>query len=326
VLIKDELTSWVASLDAYRSGKGDDKQFWLKVNSGALVKVNRKGAREPIIIPQPCVSIIGGLTPDMLPTIKSAGDDGWLDRILFAYPEPIPADDWTEDVIPDGLLDDWIEAVVRLWHRPMTRDENGRLRPFYVGMTDSAKALWKEWINAHRAETKDADFPRSLLGPWSKLEGFAARIALILSQLHAAYAGDLDPRPPDIDALDLWGARKLTNYFKAHFRRARADLLRRSDMPDDAEAMVKWFRHSGRESFSERDAKLNFPGRFGSNPLALEDALEWLARRGCIRPVALEPKVGRPHSPVYEINPFFARGGHGDEDFEPGADPDSTQG
>jgi hypothetical protein len=306
VLIKDELTSLVASLDAYRAGKGDDKQFWLKVNSGILVKVNRKGAKEPLIVPQPCVSIVGGLTPDMLPSIKSHGDDGWLDRILFAYPEPIASADWSDAVIPDGLLEDWSAAIRRLWSRPMTRDEDGHARPYFIHLDEGAINLWREWINGHRKEQGDPDFPKSLEGPWSKMEGFAARLALILSQLHQAYDPTDERLPRNVSPLDMWGARKLADYFKAHFRRAKVDLIARSDLPDDCMAIIKWLKHSGRSSFSERDAKLNFPRRFGSNPLAMSDAAEWLIRRGCVRLAQIEDKgIGRPHSPVYEVNPFL---------------------
>jgi 5S rRNA maturation endonuclease (ribonuclease M5) len=317
VMIKDELTSWVKSLDAYRSGKGDDKEFWLKVNSGALVKVNRKGNKEPVIVPQPCVTSVGGLTPDMLPAMKGSatGEDGWTPRILFSYPEPFPWDDWTEAEIPRNLLDDWEAAIRLLWSRPMVFDDRGRVRPYLIGMDDHAKESWRNWVNAHRAETRSHDFPRSLGSAWSKIEGFAARLALILSQLHAAYASHPVDRPPvNVSALDVWGACKLADYFKVHYRRAMVDLVRRWDVPDDAFAAIKWFRHSRRMSFSERDIKLNFPGRFASNPLALADCLDWLFQRDCIRPVETEPKPGRPHSPTYEVNPLLLGDRLTDED------------
>lgn len=307
VLIKDELTSWVASLDAYRAGKGDDRQFWLKVNSGSLVKVNRKGNQDPIIVARPCMTIVGGLTPDMLSSIRgsSSGEDGWVPRILFSYPEPIPSEDWTEATIPDHLLEEWSGAVNRLWRRPMVQDEKGRLRPYFVRMEDEAKPLWTGWVNAHRAETRSLDFPKSYASAWSKMEGYAARLALILSQLRQAYGTAAEGPPRNVSPADIAGACKLANYFKAHFRRSMVDLVRRWDVPDDCDAILKWIRHSGRSSFSERDAKLNFPGRFRDNPLALSDAEDWLITRGCIRALNRDQKTGRPHTLVFEVNPFL---------------------
>jgi hypothetical protein len=306
VLIKDELTSWVAALDAYRAGKGDDKQFWLKVNSNAPVKVNRKGkSNEPLIVAHPFVTIVGGLTPAMLPTIKSSGDDGWIDRILFSYPEPQEAEDWSEDEVPQELLDDWTAAVRFLHSLAMVREENNRLRPYILGMTDQARDVWRAWVNRHRAETRDLDFFSSLKGPWSKLEGFCGRLALILTLLHHAYNPDHPGYLPEVDALNMAGATKLAEYFKAHFRRARVELTRQPDgmPPDDANAILKWVRHGGRSEFSVRDVKHNFERRFARNQVALEDALGWLERHDCIRGVELDQKVGRPHSEVYQVNP-----------------------
>jgi hypothetical protein len=220
VLIKDELTAWVAALNAYRQGKGDDKQFWMSLNSGAPVKVNRKGAREPIVIPHPCAAVVGCLTPGTLPAIReSKADDGWIDRILFSYPGPAEGvRRWNRAEISRDCLDDWEAAVRFLWSRKLV-DEGGRPRPFFVRLTPQADAKWESWVNGHYAEQHDPEFPPSLVGPWSKLEGFTLRIALILSQLRQAY--DPDPRrrtvPVDVDALDIWDATRLIAYFKAHF-------------------------------------------------------------------------------------------------------------
>jgi hypothetical protein len=320
-LLKDELTSWVASLDAYRGGKGDDKQFWLKVNSGMLVKVNRKTARDapPILVPHPCVTILGGITPDNLVSIRPDRDDGWIDRLLFSYPEPTPLGRWTEDDVPAEHLDDWDVVVRCLWSRPMVRESDGRDRPYLIRMDRPAKALWREWVDAHRAETTTDDFPAALRGPWSKLEGYAARLVLILARLHQAYDPERrEATPLDADATDVWKARKLADYFKAHFRRARARLVRSGELPDDAWAILRWCRSSGRASFSERDARLNFRGRFGADPLALAEAVETLVRRDCIRPLPSKPKgTGRPPSPAYEVNPRWLGTAEPDDDDDP---------
>ena len=78
------------------------------------------------------------------------------------------------------------------------------------------------------------DFAPQLRGPWSKLEGFTARFALILSQLHQAYIGQEGP-PRDVDALDMHHARLLSDYFKRHLERAIHGIDRRQ-IPDVAAA------------------------------------------------------------------------------------------
>jgi hypothetical protein len=310
VLIQDELTAWVASLDAYRGGKGGDKQFWLRANSGAAIKVDRVSSDESIVIPRPCISVVGGMTPGTLPDIKDdRRDNGWLDRILFSYPEsPDRGGGWSEAEVSDDLLGDWADAIDRLWGRQMVREE-GRERPFFVRMTPRAREKWVEWFNAHRAEMGRPDFRRRILtGPWSKIEGFALRMALILSQLHQAYSPtSLDELPRDVDALDVWGATRLADYFKAHFIRAKGDLSgRHSDATDEAEAILLWIRRKELVEFSERDVNMQFH-RF--DHWSRLDALRWLVDRECIRKLPPQPRPpgqpGRPHSDAYEVNPHL---------------------
>lgn len=323
VVIKDELIGWVKSLNAYKQGKGDDKQFWLSVNSGSLVKVNRKGG-EPIIVPQPCVSVVGGLTPDMLPDFReSRNDDGWLDRILFSYPDPPTADEWTDHEVPADIAEDWSNAVRRLWARNMVRDEEGRHRPYYVRFASGAKEAWVAQVNMHRAEKRDPEFPPSLRGPWSKLEGFAARIALILSQLSQACDPTDNQAPKDVDALDIWGAWRLIHYFKAHFRRVRSHLAKRShEGGEQGEAIMRWLRRSldpsadtafarklaeqgDRKFFSRRDVEVQFNWWDEEDQAA---GLSWLVRRCVIQPGTPVPpggRGGRPPSQVYEVNQLW---------------------
>lgn len=304
-VILDELTAWVASLDAYRGGKGADKQFWLKANSGSLVKVSRRGTRDAIVIPHPCLTVVGGLTPGMLPGIRDNDrDDGWLDRILFAFPDPTyRSKRWVERNVPDDLIQGWSDAVQRLWNRPMQLD-GPHPRPYFIRMTERAKASWVEWFDAHNAEQDDPEFPAHLRGPWSKLEGFTARLALILSQLHQAYDPEGGGPPRDVDILDIRGARKLSHYFKAHFRRARAELSRRpGDESEESKAILRWIKAEHLTTFSGRDVSRHFH-RF--EEVDRMRALAWLCSRNVIRQRATEPqpgKVGRKPTFTYDVNP-----------------------
>jgi hypothetical protein len=110
-LIRDELTAWVAGMDQYRSrGRGADRQFFLAAWAGEPVSVHRKGQDEPVFVPHPFLSVVGGLPPDLLPRLR--GDhqvsDGFLDRILFAFPEPPPAvgENWA--CVSDAAAETWL--------------------------------------------------------------------------------------------------------------------------------------------------------------------------------------------------------------------------
>lgn len=310
----DELTAWVASMDQYRN-KGSDRQFWLSIWASTPVSVDRKGGREHLQVSHPLVNVVGGLPPSMLPTLLEdrGRDDGFIDRLLFAYPDAsaIPSQEWTEEEVSDEAEDDWRRAIRRLWSRPMIvedRDGASRLRPFYVKFTPDAKRIWTDWWNEHVNEMSQPDFPAGLRGAWSKFRLHAARLALVLGQLHWAYDPQADPYAyPDVDALVVWGAVKLTDYFKAAFRRAQAELEGADCRGSEAfRVVLDWARRSPSGTFSRRDVTRQFP-RFRRQEI--DDALAELIDRNCVRPRP-EPERpegtrGRKRSPAYDINPVL---------------------
>ncbi|MDP9411665.1 MAG: DUF3987 domain-containing protein, partial [Actinomycetota bacterium] len=76
VVVRDELSAWVRGFDAYRKGKGGDRQDFLSLWAGAGLKVDRK-LGEPLYVPEPTVSVVGGIQPDLLPELAhEAGQDG----------------------------------------------------------------------------------------------------------------------------------------------------------------------------------------------------------------------------------------------------------
>jgi hypothetical protein len=70
-----------------------DRQFYLAAWAGEPVTVHRKNQEDgSVFVPHPFVSVVGGLPPDLLDRLR--GDpgvsDGFLDRVLFSYPRPMP--------------------------------------------------------------------------------------------------------------------------------------------------------------------------------------------------------------------------------------------
>jgi hypothetical protein len=91
LLERDEFGAWVNSFDAYRGGRGGDRQDWLSLWAGKGLKVDRKNA-DPLFIPHPAISVVGGIQPDMVRLLRNdAGQDGFIDRILFSEPDVTPA-------------------------------------------------------------------------------------------------------------------------------------------------------------------------------------------------------------------------------------------
>src|SRR5688500_3095726 len=60
LVAKDELAGWIRGMDQYKAGgKGSDRQFWLSAWNSDPITVDRKGAPEALMVPNPYVSKIG---------------------------------------------------------------------------------------------------------------------------------------------------------------------------------------------------------------------------------------------------------------------------
>jgi hypothetical protein len=307
IVAPDEMTKWVLSMDQYKGGKGGDRPFYLSVWNGESVCVDRaKHMTEPIVVPHPFLTVVGGLTPDMLSTLPEGRgrDDGFMARLLFTFPYR-PARHYSDRGIPDHVVADWEQAALELWQRTM-RVVNGKPAPWVVKMTPDAARSWSAWCQAHYAEQEADDFRDSLEGPWGKLEAYAARLGLNLHLLTLAS----DPtRPvddlPDLPKRIIEAAFKLVAYFKAHALRVYASIGGKcDDGGEDARALIRWIVRNDLAAFSDRDIARNFD-RFKNDPAILTDALGWLTTHNIIRPQdpGSTAKRGRKPSPSFDVNP-----------------------
>src|SRR5207245_2476463 len=106
--------------------------------------------------------------------------DGFLERILFAFPEQRPKPYWSDAGIPDEARKEWAEVVDRLRARPMAMSEEGKPHPHVVRFAPEAKAAWIEWYDRAVDEVNAPGFDAGELAVEGKLADFAARLALIL--------------------------------------------------------------------------------------------------------------------------------------------------
>jgi len=245
LLFRDELTAWVRSLDQYK-GRGTDRQFFLSGWSGEMVKVDRKYAHgQPTIIRDPFVSVLGGIQPDLLVELQAEGgkEDGFIHRVLFAFPAEGEAQEWSDTALSDEDQLEWKVVLGKLLNLQPIKAEGSSERPKRLEFSPDGKAAYVAWHNQLVAEMNHAEFTRELWGPWSKLKAHCARFALILHLLRVACgeAGD-DQSEGQVDALDVAGAVRLCDYFKAHIRLVygRLQQSREDRMVDD---LLGWMEH-----------------------------------------------------------------------------------
>ena len=142
----------------------------------------------PIVVPHPFANVAGGLTPDMLGELRERGgrSDGFIERLLFAYPDPRLRPHWSDAGIPDEALTGWAEIVGRLRERPLATSLEGTTQPHVVEFEQDAKARWVNWYNETVDDANDAGHDSADVATDTKLGHFAARIALILHLLNLA--------------------------------------------------------------------------------------------------------------------------------------------
>jgi len=248
----DELSAWVGQMGEYKGGKGSDRQFWL-FNWGNRPWVQDR-KKETFVIHRVFVGLTGAIQPGILPEIKNNREDGLLDRFLFSYPNPVPSR-WTDEEISEEAIAEYKKIYDDLFALEMDLDDNGNPEPRWVTFTPSAKQTFIEAVNALAEEREQPEFPDYLKGPWSKMEAYLARLALVLAMVHASQAGSSSTgvrgEVTNMNSDATVGRRAveasvaLIEYFKAHARRVYAKLgdSRKQDSKTGKNLLptVKWF-------------------------------------------------------------------------------------
>src|SRR5215218_7216214 len=232
LIIKDELSGWLGSMNQYKQGgKGADRQFWLSAHTNQPVAVDRKSLDEPVIVARPFVSIVGGIQPEVLPDFGKDRGDGLIDRFIPAYPKP-RVGRWSDDEISENVREEYASTLGSLYKLRHANDDEDPF-PSRVPMTSEAKALFVEEYNRLHDELEAPGFPQRLRPAWGKLEAYFARFALILAMTRVAELGSQGQTAIAERATweDVAGAAKLLAYFKNHVRRVYTGLY--GDHPSD---------------------------------------------------------------------------------------------
>jgi hypothetical protein len=311
VMVRDDLTALVASLNPYKASRDRDRQLYLALWGGDPLVIDRKSDRAkgegPVLVEEPFAAIVGTVSPAVLDRLRGAGrggppgDGGFLDRFLLVYPPPRPAvaEQWQE--VPSQALAAWETAVERLLDLTMTGD--AAPRPVLVGLTACGRAAWQRFTQAHADEVNAETFPPHLQAAWAMLRAYGARLALIVHCLRRACGEKIGE---DVDGESMERAGRLVAYFKAHALRVRA-LLACDPRMEDARRVLRWLRTEGRRRFQKREAYHALKRTFAT-VADLEPVLSLLEQHALIRaePRSDSPGPGRKPSPYYEVHPGLA--------------------
>ena len=180
LMARDELAGWLGGFNQYKAGKGSDVPNYLEMHRAGTMTTDRKtGDMTTIRVRRAALSIAGGIQPGTLAKTLSPDffANGLAARLLVAMP-PKRLKQWTDADVDDttvNAMQDVFDALLGL--QPDT-DVNGEPAPCVVKLNDEAMADWIEFYNRHALEQHEMD--GDLSAAWSKLEGYAARLALVI--------------------------------------------------------------------------------------------------------------------------------------------------
>lgn len=232
---RGELSGLFRSMDQYKAkGKGSERQDYLDMWSNDAVKVDRKGGDESIYVPEPVLSIAGGIQPDVLTDLtlpgegprrdakqgespgKSHKDDGMVHRFLFSYPNALRIIDDRPEPMPPGA-----KLRYRAVYRSLRDLERGLDdKPVKVRFTEEGEErFWAEKRQINREKFRPG-FPAPLGYTWDKMDSQLARLSLLLAMVRFVSEGD----PEAVTEGDVDRASRILRYYMAHARRAHAKI------------------------------------------------------------------------------------------------------
>ena len=294
LLARDELAGWIGSFDRY-SGKGKasaDAANWLSMFNAESFVVDRKtGIPRTIYVPHAAVCVTGGIQPGILK--RALGEEhresGLAARLLLTCPPRKPKM-WT-----DADIDPKAEAALallfdRLYELQPTQGDEGEIRSVQVVLDARAKSSWTEYYNVHAKE--QASLIGDLSAAWSKLEEYAARLALVVHFTRWAANDPLLSNPNLLDAASMAAGIKLATWFKGEALRIYA-MLAESDAEKNLRRLVEWIELK-KGSTTAREVQQGC--RWLKAPGAAESALEELVKagRGTWQYAPTTVKGGRP--------------------------------
>jgi Protein of unknown function (DUF3987) len=243
--LMDELSGWASSMNQYKNkSRGDDRQNYLSIWSNVEMSVDRRGTHgNPVRVWRPFVAVTSGIQPDMLRELRPerGRDDGFIDRILFAWPSP-RIRLWNDTTVDKWVLDQYGSVTNKLLDLQPECDQDGYEQPVPVFWSDEGHRAWVRLYNQHHAEMAGADFDARMHGAYAKLDAYAARLALIL---HLWRLAADETRDELVDAETIENAWRIVNYFKSGARRVYGQMEQTAD-DRLIESAIGWMNRHGK--------------------------------------------------------------------------------
>ena len=185
-IYRDELAGWFKSFDRY--SKGAEQEQMLTLWSLAPLVVNRKSG-EPINIHRPFVPVGGTIQPGVIEGIAkdNRSENGFTDRLLFAWPEGQEKPLRTNAEMPESLAQQYADGITKLLNLDFEDPEAHT--PYLVKFTTEAGERFLSYSNEYIKPLCDKSEDRRRKSLFTKFDTHAPRLALILQMLWYAFEG-----------------------------------------------------------------------------------------------------------------------------------------
>jgi hypothetical protein len=291
LVARDELSGWLGSFSRYKArGAGSDLPNWLEMSRAGTVQVDRKtGDRRTIFVPRAAVSVTGGIQPGTLTRALTPEflDAGLAARLLLAMPTR-KQKQWSEAELSPDTEDAFVIIFEKLRALEMRKEDKDRL-PIPVRLSPEAKEMWVRHYNAFAAVQAGAE--GEVAAVLSKLEGYAARLALLHHAVRSVFLGTDCTQPVTTGSMEA--GIVLAEWFAGEARRIYS-ILSETEEERDARRLVEFNTARG-GSMSGRELQRANSRKYPSADHA-ENALDVLVSAGLGRweDSSAHPAGGRP--------------------------------
>ena len=176
ILGRDELSAVLTGFNQYKAKGGSDVANYLEMHRAGPILVDRKGPGGEgftFYIPRAALSITGTIQPAVFAKLMNEQfrASGLMARLLLAMP-PRRVKRWMEADVDDSTVAAFSDLLQYLASMPTYAE------PIVVPLSPEAKALWVNFYNSWNTDNAEAVGDAAAM--FSKLEGYAARFALII--------------------------------------------------------------------------------------------------------------------------------------------------
>lgn len=227
VILVDEIMGFFNSI--YRYNDNPLITQLLTAYSGKPLKVSRCNNPIPIIIPHPCINIIGTTQTQRIGELftKENVSSGLIDRILFLHPKnrDIPKMEENPDAGTQG--NDSAECAYRKWKAIIDKllslepdhDEIGIINPKVLDMSEEAYRYFAQWKNALIEKANSIEDERLIDSRMMKADSNVARLALVFQLL--GWACD-EIHMQHIDVHSVQAAIRMYDYLELSYQSVRS--------------------------------------------------------------------------------------------------------